>query len=156
MSGPPRKPNAIRRGGVVATTKPRPNPTPPECPQYLKPLEAAVWRSVVDELQAMGTAACSDGAIYARYAALTVEWWELHKDIQENGRTQEVFGKEGKLVGRNPRPEVKMRNAVGTELRHIEAELGLTPAARERLTAALREIAEPQGKGRFFGAKVAG
>jgi len=159
MTGPPRKPNAIRRGGTgtaAAAKKPRPEQVAPTCPRKLCREEKVVWHRLVETLTSMGLVAISDGGAYARYAALLVEWWALHLDLRKNGRTYEVHGKDGQVVGINPRAEVKMRNTISVELRRMESEFGLTPAARERLTADLPPIQEQEGKGRFFAVKVVG
>jgi P27 family predicted phage terminase small subunit len=94
--------------------------------------------------------------MYGRYAELLAEWWALQLSIRKTGRTYKARGKNNQIVGIVLRPEVKLRNTISVELRRMESEMGLTPAARERLTAEIRTAEAAEGKARFFGGQAAG
>lgn len=124
----------------------------PGVPSFVKESKAAmaVWRSLVDELDACGILTKVDQLVLGRYCLLTARWLECEEWIRQHGHGFPVYGPaelgpDGKVVldgdGKPVRPLVAVRsypharqaNVLAAQLLVLERELGLTPAARSRI-----------------------
>jgi len=101
----------------------------PPCPAWLSKETRAVWKQVIPHLRTMGVLAKSDGNALARYCGLWVRWKRAEKFLEDNG---EVFITTTKAGEQYPIqwPQVSIVNTLAVELRRLEQEFGLTPAAR--------------------------
>ena len=147
-SGPARTPTAVlqlRGSRVVAgrAGEPQPQKTAPPTPRWMNKSERAVWRKLVPELERTGVIARIDVESMGRFCTLTVWWHEVREFLVKHGRTYPVKAVKVNTATRETReyilgfkafPQVKMALEYAQELRRLEAEFGLTPAARTRLT----------------------
>ncbi len=92
-------------------------------------------------LKEMGVLTVADGNALARYCVMWCEWWRCDEHVKKYGISfplKRVVDR-GKptetveIMGFQPFPELTQRNKLAVELRRLEAEFGLTPAARTRL-----------------------
>lgn len=89
------------------------------------PIAADKWETLCTELEAMGIVATADVDIMEVYCILFSKYRQALAGIRETGLT--IDGK------RNPLEGIEFRTI--QQLTRLMAELGLTPTARERLSA---------------------
>ena len=144
--GPARTPTSILklRGSWRAKMRgdePAPDQRAPECPEWLSAEERAVWERVTALLAEMRLLTVADGAQLERYCRYSVRWRQCER-IMAKFTTDDMLV--GGLTNEGMRPVI--RNAwteshrLAAELRRIEAQFGLTPAAR----ASLNVIPKPE------------
>lgn len=137
--GPPRTPTSVLklRGswrGNARSDEPAPHAGRPACPDWLSEPERAVWEQVVDLLAAMNVLTIADGAQLERYCRYYVRWRQCERVIAKFSTDEMLVGG---LTNDGMRPVI--RNAwseshrLACELRRIEGQFGLTPAARASL-----------------------
>jgi P27 family predicted phage terminase small subunit len=104
----------------------------PRCPAHLTPPAAREWRRVVKVLDGMGILTAVDVAALAAYCQAYGRW------VEAEGRLRE-----GPLLYRTPGGHVQPSPLLGIIHKQLElmgrymVELGMTPAARSRVSAAL-------------------
>ncbi len=144
--GPPRTPTSVLkfRGswrGNARGDEPEPKRDRPECPDWLTGEERAAWDRVVVLLESMHVLTVADGAQLERYCRYLVRWRQCERIIGKFTGDDLLIGG---LTNDGMRPVI--RNAwseshrLACELRRIEAQFGLTPAAR----ASLNVIPSPE------------
>jgi P27 family predicted phage terminase small subunit len=124
----------------------------PVCPEWLSEAARAKWFELIPQLQAVseGLLSSVDVHILARYCTLWVLWQKARGFIEKHGETVVDIRGHAKL-----RPEVSLLLRYARELLRIEAEFGMTPKDRARLTG--RQKPEPKsGKARFFRLPIQG
>lgn len=131
--GPPPTPTDILklRGshrGNERPNEPRPRKAAPVCPRCLPKEAKAVWKHLVPMLQETKILTVADGGALERYCCLFVRWRAMVKWLEENGEVQETD-----KGYRQQQPEVSIASNLAKELGRLEAEFGLTPAARTRI-----------------------
>ena len=128
--------------------EPRPGKGEPETPPQLSEAAAEVWPQLLEQIKGVGTLAVTDGFPLARYCELFVRWWKAAAFLVENGETYvlrepDKDGPKGKVQGKvrciMQFPQVSIVNNLSNELRRLEAEFGLTPAARTRIQVEPKE-----------------
>jgi P27 family predicted phage terminase small subunit len=133
--------------------EPQPDKGPPKCPGGLSDPEKVIWRSLVKMLDAMGVLSRVDGWQLERYATYFVMWRECKDFLRKNGSTYPLKSDDpscyvGKLpdgsavVGFVEYPQLKEMHRLDHSLKQIEANFGLTPSSRSRITIDRDE--EPQ------------
>jgi P27 family predicted phage terminase small subunit len=118
------------RKPVVPVLKARPGV--PNPPTWLDREARAEWTRVVPELERMGILATIDRAILASYCDCWARWVEARKALVDSGVLQPASRKRDGDAVKNPAWQV-YRDA-GTQHSNLARQLGLTPAARLRLT----------------------
>lgn len=111
----------------------------------------------------MGVMSHVDGEALGRYCHLLTQWRELQYFITKNGisypvRTPIIRDAKGKEIGGGEVlsfrifPQVRVAKELTRELARLEAEFGLTPAARSRIIVqgTTKEADIVDGKARFF------
>lgn len=111
----------------------------------------------------MGVLSNVDGEALGRYCHLLTQWRELQSFITTNGisypvRTKIIYDEKGKQIGGGDVisfrlfPQVRVAKEHTRELARLEAEFGLTPAARSRIIVqgTTKEADVIDGKARFF------
>ena len=175
--GPAPTPTAIlsARGSWRAKAnrdEPRPERGKPSCPKSLPKAARALWNKLCRQLDDMGVLAKIDGGQLERYCVYFLRWQECEAFIAKHGMSYPVKNDEptnyvGKLQATESKdatavvsfreyPQVRESHRLDKALKHIEANFGLTPSARARLTTAdgPAPAASTVGKGRFFGGKT--
>lgn len=140
VGGRKRKPDHLKV--VAGTDQPsRMNPNAPKAPKELP--EAPEWLSkeatkyfdrLVETLVKMGIASSADIDVIAHCASRLYEIEECTAIIEDLGKTYQTTTQAGDTMFR-ARPEVAMRNEAMRHAQSLLGELGLTPAARSRVTA---------------------
>lgn len=133
--GPKPLPTAIleaRGSREVASRAGEPKPPlgAPETPNFLEGDSLATWNQLVPQVLAMGVLTTIDWAALARYCCLWVQWVRCIKFVEANGMTYEVNNGQCQAMY----PEVGQITKLSTVLSKLEADFGLTPSARARLS----------------------
>ena len=103
----------------------------PEPPTWLGEEEAALWSQLVAMMGQAGISFCEQDAIaVARYACDLIEWRRLHEQINQEGDVQRSASGHPQ-----PHPAATLRNKAHDRMVKFEANFGMSPAARERITA---------------------
>lgn len=136
MSGPPRKPSAIRKlegresKPSEVRNEPRPTAGAPAPPGDLTPEARAEWARMVPELERMGLVARIDRAALVVYCEAWSAFDDARQSLAEHGPL--IEGQKGNLV-RNPAAQL-MRDAADLMLKY-GSRFGFTPSDRTRLEA---------------------
>lgn len=121
-------------------------PAPPafegKCPGWLRPQARKVWEVITKQLIAMNVIGQTDVGLLARYCQTFVKWREAEEYIQEHGSVQ--MGKEGESI----HPFATLAVKYGEQLKGMERDLGLSPAARAGLAKSPPQ--KKDAKDRFF------
>ena len=147
--GPPPKPTELRKRqgnpGKLPINKnePKPRPSVPVCPDWLDDVAKERWRDLIPDLKAMKIISRVDRDMLAAYCNAYSMVKEASEFIQEHGTT---FAMRGEPTFENPKgpircmlqfPQVSIHRNYIKIMQQLGAELGLTPAGRTRLNAAL-------------------
>ena len=135
MLGRPPKPTRLKmlegnRGKrPINNTEPQPVNGPPPCPRWLGRDAKREWRRVCRELAAMGLLARADMTALAGRCQEWARYVEMQHVLAEKGCTFETA-----TGGFQARPEVAIADKALGRVNAIDQQLGLTPAARSRLS----------------------
>lgn len=152
MPGPPPQPAKLRvlkgngRDRDVAGRKVRPQPQVvpylPDAPEHLAPLAAEMWDRVAGELRRLEIAGNVDAAVLEAFCTAYATMRDADELVGRQGMT--VAGSQGQQVA-HPMLAVaaKARAQIGT----LGSQLGLTPAARLRMT--LPEVTDDEEEAVF-------
>jgi P27 family predicted phage terminase small subunit len=108
--------------------EPKPEDTPPECPEHLSQLAKEEWAFKMDELPA-GLITKLDKAVFAGYCHYWAEWVILKESVQRMGRVIETT--HGNLI---PNPSFSMGNTVYKLMLASATECGFSPSSRTRIS----------------------
>lgn len=109
------------------------------------------WDKLIPILEAMGLLTLADGNALSRYCRLWARWVRAEEFIVKYGETYPLKDKDGNARCFMQHPQVGISHRLSAALTKLEAEYGLTPAARVGLKGSKQEV-ENNGKSRFFGA----
>lgn len=128
------KPSKVKKlAGNPGKRKLKAAPAPvsvvPDCPGELNEDGREEWDRITRELLPLGLITRIDRAALALYCAAWSTWCEATNEIRKNGLC--VKSPNGYLI---QNPYLAIANAAAKEMRGLLSELGLSPAARERLT----------------------
>ena len=152
--GPRPTPEAIlkrrgtNRGG--GKSRPRPEPTQPDCPLWLDDVAKACWCEIAPQLHAAGVLTRIDGNALTRYCRIWSRWKAAEIVLDREGSTYELKDSVGELRCIMQRPEVAIAHKLAMVLTRLEAEFGMTPSARTRISVT-PPVAEVDEKDKFFG-----
>lgn len=137
--GPKPTPTGIlkRRGSRRAAARkaePQPPEGTPQPPACLTAEALAIWNELVPQLEYMKVLARIDRHALSRYCQMLAQWYACQETIEKDGLTYERKSKEGVVTALEVRPEVGLAVRLNQAISKLEAEFGLTPAARPRLT----------------------
>lgn len=109
-------------------------------PPHLGQVAAARWDELLPMLQATRVMTRADVEALARYCD-TYEWWlAVRAKLKAEGDTYPILNDGGEVKYIAQRPEVSIAHKLAQQLRQLEADFGLSPAARVSLKV------EPDGK----------
>ncbi len=102
-------------------------------PGHLGPVAQAKWREVLPLLLGVKVMTDADVEALARYCD-TYEWWlATRAKLRKEGDTYPILNDGGEIKYIAQRPEVSIAHKLATQLRQLEADFGLSPAARVSL-----------------------
>ena len=137
--GPPPTPTKLKiaRGNPGRRTLNSAEPQPPadgcEMPDHLGEIAAARWRELLPMLQNVRVMTRADVEALARYCD-THEWWlAVRAKLKKEGDTYPILNDGGEIKYIAQRPEVAIAHKLAQQLRQLESDFGLTPAARVSL-----------------------
>lgn len=149
--GPNKQPTAQLKlvGNPDAARRDRSEPKPPKgkprCPDWLPDQAKRKWRSLAPRLIKQGTLTIVDVDAFSRYCALWARWRACEEFLARYGTTYPIYrvGKDGQLLkdeaGKpllqrfGEHRQVAQANQLAQRLSALEAQFGLTPAARADL-----------------------
>lgn len=135
--------------GAANQNEPQPRVGEPDYPEGLAEQAKSVWDQLVPLLSGMGVLTKIDGIALGRYCQYWVRWKECEAHVAKYGMTYPIKDKEGKIQGMVEFPQVRRSQALSLTLSRLEAEFGMTPSARSRITVP-ESTDKPTTKDRFF------
>ena len=135
--GPRRTPTAIKIARGTRRAQRADEPQPPTdgiaMPPHLGQVAAARWDELLPMLQATRVMTRADVEALARYCD-TYEWWlAVRAKLKAEGDTYPILNDGGEVKYIAQRPEVSIAHKLAQQLRQLEADFGLSPAARVSL-----------------------
>jgi len=131
--------------------EPIPHKDMPECPDWIDEEGKHAWAEIVPILKQMGVLTKIDRNALTRYCQTWSRWKKAELFIQKNGEVYTLKDDAGKIKIIQQFPQVSIANKAGQALTKLEAEFGMTPSSRSRIT--VPESAHDhaaQAKQRFF------
>lgn len=105
----------------------------PRAPAWLDAEAKVKWKELVPQLERMGVLARIDRDALARYCDTWAWWRRMRAFIDQKGETYLLRDDEGKPKYIQQLPQVAIAHKLATQLTRLEAEFGLTPAARSSI-----------------------
>lgn len=137
--GPKPTPTELRilRGNPSKRPLNAAEPQPPSdgivMPEHLGEVAARRWGELLPMLQSTRVMTRADVEALARYCD-TYEWWlAVRAKLKAEGDTYPILNDGGEIKYIAQRPEVSIAHKLATQLRQLEADFGLSPAARVSL-----------------------
>ena len=132
--GRPKTPTAVKAARGTLRVVPADEPQPPTdgiaMPAHLGQLAAAKWRELLPLLQAVRVMTRADIEALGRYCD-TYEWWlATRAKLRADGDTYPILNDGGEIKYIAQRPEVSIAHKLSQQLRQLEHDFGLSPAAR--------------------------
>jgi P27 family predicted phage terminase small subunit len=128
--------------------EPLPELGAPDCPAHLSDAAKEIWYQIVPRLLAMGVLSRVDGNALARYCDAFIQWRRAAEFLNAHELVYPMKGKDGKVSALAPYPQNALYDRYARILSGLEAQFGLTPAARTRIAAAT-EAKGPQDTARL-------
>ena len=117
----------------INAAEPKPPADGIAMPPHLGEVAAARWRELLPMLQAVRVMTRADVEALARYCD-TYEWWlAVRAKLKAEGDTYPILNDGGQVKYIAQRPEVSIAHKLAQQLRQLEADFGLSPAARVSL-----------------------
>jgi P27 family predicted phage terminase small subunit len=102
-------------------------------PSHLGEVAQAKWKDILPLLQAVKVMTRADVEALARYCD-TYEWWIATRAVlKKDGDTYPILNDAGEIKYIAQRPEVSIAHKLAAQLRQLESDFGLSPAARSSL-----------------------
>ncbi|NBW14509.1 MAG: phage terminase small subunit P27 family [Caulobacteraceae bacterium] len=137
--GPKPEPTKLRllRGNPSKKPDSPDEPQPPtdgvSMPPHLGEVAARRWGELLPMLQATRVMTRADVEALARYCD-TWEWWlAVRAKLKAEGDTYPILNDGGEVKYIAQRPEVAIAHKLAQQLRQLESDFGLSPAARASL-----------------------
>ena len=135
--GPKPAPTAIKIARGTVRGEPKAEPQPPSdgvaMPSHLGAVAASRWGELLPLLQAVKVMTRADIEALARYCD-TYEWWlAVRAKLKAEGDTYPILNDGGQVKYIAQRPEVSIAHKLSQQLRQLESDFGLSPAARSSL-----------------------
>lgn len=110
--------------------EPRPADGPILPPERLKGRALEAWNETLSKLEPMGVITTADVALVARYCELTEAYEHSISEVQASG----VVAVKPQSGRQSAAPAIAVARGLAQDLSQIEADLGLNPSARARMT----------------------
>jgi P27 family predicted phage terminase small subunit len=117
----------------INKAEPQPQSDGVVMPSHLGEVAAGKWAELLPLLQAVKVMTRADIEALARYCD-TYEWWlATRATLKKQGDTYPILNDKGEVKYIAQRPEVSIANKLAAQLRQLESDFGLSPAARTSL-----------------------
>lgn len=117
----------------VNKKEPQPSSDGVVMPSHLGEVARAKWQDILPLLQAVKVMTRADVEALARYCD-TYEWWiSTRAVLKKDGDTYPILNDAGEIKYIAQRPEVSIAHKLAAQLRQLESDFGLSPAARSSL-----------------------
>lgn len=140
MAGPPKKPTKLRilEGNPskrpLPKNEPEPDPTMPQCPDWLMDDAKHEWKRVAPELNRIGLLTIVDQTALAGYCQSYARWKKAEEEIKLLKNTiYPLKDERGNIKGFQQYPQYGIVNQCLKQIRAFCSEFGLTPAARAKM-----------------------
>lgn len=131
--------------------EPKPVAGRPKCPSWLDDDAKACWKSIVPLLESMGVLDKIGGKALTRYCRFWSRWKKAEEFIQKHGECYPIKDEHGKLRYMQQFPQVSISNQLAQRLAGLEADFGMTPAARSRIRIEKKNDKPKTAAARHFG-----
>jgi len=125
------------------------NPSQPECPAWLNEQAKEKFVELSKLLFNLGVMTDLDTGVVARYSDTFIWWLSCRDFIEKNGMTHEVENAAGKKK-MQMYPQARLANQLSEILSKLEANFGLSPAARVGLKVSSSAAQADSDKRKFF------
>ncbi len=143
MAGRRPKPTALKKlqgnpgGRPLNDSEPNAPVGMPEMPKALRPAARREWKSITQDLAAVGLISRVDGKALMAYCDAYADWEQAQRKCVADGiwYTKPIFGPEGIVIGSEPKeaPWFNTKCKALKTMRSFLIEFGLTPASRAKL-----------------------
>jgi len=117
----------------VNKKEPQPSADGVVMPSHLGEVAKDKWNEILPLLQAVKVMTRADVEALARYCD-TYEWWiSTRAVLKKDGDTYPILNDAGEIKYIAQRPEVSIAHKLAAQLRQLESDFGLSPAARSSL-----------------------
>jgi P27 family predicted phage terminase small subunit len=99
-------------------------------PLHLGEVAAGKWAELLPLLQAAKIMTRADIEALARYCDTYERWLATRARLKKDGDTYPILNDKGEVKYIAQRPEVSIANKLAAQLRQLESDFGLSPAAR--------------------------
>lgn len=153
--GPPKKPTELKIARGTNRTSGASEPKPPTdrvvMPKHLGEVAAAKWKQLLPLLQQVRLMTRADIDALARYCD-TFEWWlATRATLKKDGDTYPILNDGGEIKYIAQRPEVSIAHKLAQQLRQLEQDFGLSPAARASLSVEPEQQTDTDAADILFG-----
>lgn len=153
--GPPKQPTKIKIARGTLRESRAAEPQPPAdgvaMPSHLGEVAANRWRELLPMLQSVRVMTRADVEALARYCD-TYEWWlATRAKLRKEGDTYPILNDGGEVKYIAQRPEVAIAHKLAQQLRQLEQDFGLNPAARASLHVEKPETTSDEEDRLMFG-----
>ena len=153
--GPPKQPTKIKIARGTLRESRASEPQPPAdgvaMPSHLGEVAATRWRELLPMLQSVRVMTRADVEALARYCD-TYEWWlATRAKLRKEGDTYPILNDGGEVKYIAQRPEVAIAHKLAQQLRQLEQDFGLNPAARASLHVEKPETTSDEEDRLMFG-----
>lgn len=125
--------------------EPKPERAAPKKPGWLGDEASGVWDEMVPQLMATRVLTTIDGNALARYCEHWVQWQKATTFVRQHGVSYPIRDGNGKIKALGQFPEVALMHKASATLARLEAEFGLTPSSRTRISVAPEPLPDPNG-----------
>ena len=113
--------------------EPQPDPTIPECPDWLDDRARGEWDRIVPRLLAMNLLFKLDVSALARYCRLWSRWRQAEDFLTEHGQVHIRHAEDGSVLPMTAFPQTRIASDLAAHLIRLEQQFGLTPSARSSI-----------------------
>jgi len=119
---------------AVNQMKPEPYVSIPLPPEHLGEIGKREWTVIVSNYIQLGMLSALDSGMIAAYCTQVELYIEANTELKDKSKLIKVKNADGSLKGYAPHPLLKVANDALDRAIRIASELGLTPAARTKIS----------------------
>ena len=115
-------------------SEPQPDPTIPDCPEWLHEDARVEWERITPELHRLGLLTSIDRAALAGYCESWAQYKQAIEFLHRHGPVYPIKTDAGEVKYLQQVPQVGIANKALANIRSLCAEFGLTPSSRARIS----------------------